>query len=55
MLKGFGDFNFDFDMKKYMQGFYQSSMLAGAYSGYNPVIMYYAGLMGGFNSCIDKK
>ena len=42
-------------MKKFMQGYYQSAMLAGAYSGYNPVVMYYAGMMGAFSSCWEKK
>ncbi len=54
-LKDLANLKFQFDMKKYVQGYIQSASLAGAYSGYNPIVMNYAGVMGGINSCWEEK
>ncbi len=43
------------DFSKIVEGFWQSAMLAGAYSAYNPAVMYYAGVMGAINSMYDVK
>jgi len=43
------------DVKNFLEGYINSAMLSGAYSGYNPVIMHFAGVMGGFNNCFKDK
>ena len=50
IAENLGNFKFNPNPSAFMQGYFQSAMLAGAYSGYNPIVMNFAGWMGGISN-----